>query len=116
MRGRPLTRDAARLVAGAAVLVLPAATAYERQVVFEHADHAARLHGRIELEFHQRRAVICSTTAASPTACRSCGAPLARLRYIVAWQPLCGICGRRDLIAGAPVPARRPAGYRATGA
>jgi hypothetical protein len=79
--------------AGSAVL-LPAENAYDRELVFEEAEFAARHHGTAGLKIgHTEMRVACSH-AKRGVPCAYCGVPVKVVSYLVGRQRLCAQCAK----------------------
>jgi len=104
---RTPTRCAAWISAPDGVVVLPAASPYEWQLLCEHVVAAARQRGSVRLRVGGNECVVHCDGAAGRR-CSGCTRPL-RMTFRVAWRELCLDCARDFL-------ARDPAADGARGA
>ena len=114
--------DRAHITAPGGVLILPAASAYEWQLLCEHVTAEARRHARVSVRLGGVACVVRAATGGSASCCcRDCARPLRRVAFRIAWRDLCGECARRQLIretdgtgavCGTPHPATGIVGHR----
>lgn len=76
------------------VLLLPAKTPYEREMVFEHADQFARRHGHVEVEIGRSELTVALCDDATIERCSACRQELDRLVYTLKSRSLCAHCAR----------------------
>ena len=77
-------------------LFVPVKTPYERELLFEHLDLYAKLHGQVRLEFNRSEWTVRRAGAQSEQ-CGSCGRQLNTLAYALGGHSLCPSCARRDI-------------------
>lgn len=75
-------------------MLLPAEDAYDRQLVFEEAEFAARHYGSAGLKIgHTQMRVACSR-AFLGVPCARCGTPIRVVSYLVGGRRLCTDCAK----------------------
>jgi hypothetical protein len=77
-------------------LVVPTQTAYEREVLFEHAEASTRRYGHIQLDTDGGRWVVSLKNRQRQT-CAMCKLWLDNFTYRFGGETLCGQCARRTL-------------------
>ena len=91
-RNRTPARDAASISAPDGVVVLPASSPYEWQLLGEHVVATARQRGSVRLRVGGTECVVHCDGAAG-RGCSGCARPL-RVTFRVAWRELCLDCAR----------------------
>jgi hypothetical protein len=76
------------------MLVLPASTPYEWQLLCEHAGAAARQHGRVRLRVAGTECIVRSAMTGAAGTCGGCARRLAGMTFRLAWRDLCRDCAR----------------------
>jgi len=75
-------------------MLLPAEDAYDRELVFEEAEYAARHHGAAGLRVGQIELRVAYSTAKLGAPCASCGAPVRVVSYVVGGRRICTQCAK----------------------
>jgi hypothetical protein len=83
----------ARIRFGDQALVMPARSAYERELVFEQVELHARRHGAVRLELDRRQMLI-SAVRSEPRPCSECGRHESPPSFRFGHRPLCRRCLR----------------------
>lgn len=73
---------------------MPAQNGYDRELVFEEAECAARRYGRATLELDRHAMLIQMSSAEGIGACTGCGQPLSTISFAVGDRNLCPRCAR----------------------
>jgi hypothetical protein len=73
---------------------MPAQNGYDRELVFEEAECAARRYGRATLELDRHAMLIQLSAPDAIAACAGCGQPLSTVWFDVGDRHLCPRCAR----------------------
>jgi hypothetical protein len=90
---------AARIGAAGHVLVVPAASPYDCELLCEHAVASARQHGAVRLRINGADCVVRSEAADSGRRCAACGRSLTKVSFHMTSRDVCLGCARRSLIS-----------------
>jgi hypothetical protein len=73
---------------------LPAENAYDREVVFEEAEFAARRHGAAGLKIGRTAMRVSCSQPQNHIPCARCGASIRLISYFMGRQRLCALCAK----------------------
>jgi hypothetical protein len=76
--------------------LMPAQNGYDRELVFEEAECAARRYGRAMLELDRLAMMIQMSSPDRIASCTGCGQPLSTMSFDVGDHHLCPRCARKS--------------------
>ena len=97
----------ARILLDGGMLLLPAHTPYEREIVLEHVRHCLLRDDQVCLEMNGRPCEVRRATKDGSEHCAACRCALARLACELGSRTLCVGCAYADTACAAP-PSPRP--------
>jgi hypothetical protein len=84
----------ARIRCAGNAMLLPAENAYDRELVFEEAEFAARHHGKAGLKIGHTEIHVACSQATRGFPCARCGAAIRIVSYLVGRRRLCSDCAK----------------------
>lgn len=75
-------------------MLLPAENAYDRELVFEEAEFAARRYGAAGLKIGSTEMHVACAHELRGAPCACCGAPVKAVSYLVGLRRLCTRCAK----------------------